>query len=96
MSAAMVAPCPASKTCNIPGALQQVLYRIEEQGSANPRASERLYSLKADLENRWRTASSEGLTSSTMLYQVLEYGWKELLKITARQGFTQSPKSPST
>lgn len=83
MSAAMLAPCPSPKTCNIPGALQQVLHRIEEQGDANLRASERLYSLKADLENRWQIASSEGLTSSTTLYQVLEYGWKELLRITA-------------
>jgi hypothetical protein len=79
----MLAPCPSPKTCNIPGALQQVLQRIEEQGNANLRASELLYSLKADLENRWRMASSEGLTSSTMLYQVLEYGWEELLRITA-------------
>lgn len=47
------------------------------------RASERLYRLKADLENRWQIASSEGLTSSTTLYQVLEYGWNELLRITA-------------
>ena len=81
MSAAMVAPCPLPKTCNIPGALQQVLHKIEEQGNANLRASEHLYSLKADLENRWQIASSEGLTSSTMLYQVLEYGWEELLRI---------------
>ena len=72
-----------SPTASIPGALQQVLHRIEEQGHANLRASERLYSLKADLENRWLIASSEGLTSSTMLYQVLEYGWKELRRITA-------------
>lgn len=83
MSAAVLAPAPSLKTCNIPGALQQVLHKIEEQGNANLRASELLYSLKTDLENRWQMASSEGLTSSTMLYQVLEYGWKELLRITA-------------
>ena len=82
MPAAMLAQYP-SPTASIPGALQQVLHRIEEQGNANLRASERLHSLKTDLENRWRTASSEGLTSSTMLYQVLEYGWKELRRITA-------------
>ena len=76
MPAATLAQYP-SPTASIPGALQQVLHRIEEQGNAN------LNSLKADLENRWRVASSEGLTSSTMLYQILEYGWKELHRITA-------------
>ena len=83
MPAAMLAPCPSPNTCNIPGALQQFLHQIEEQGNANLRASERLYGLKADLENRWRIANSEGLTSSTMLYEVLEYGWNELRRITA-------------
>jgi hypothetical protein len=82
MSAATLAPSPSfipasPDNCNIPGALQQFLQKIEEQGNAN------LTSLKADVENKWRTASSEGLTSSTMLYEVLAYGWKELRRITA-------------
>jgi hypothetical protein len=88
MSAVTLAPCPSvipssPTNSSVPGALQQVLHRIEEQGNANLRASERLHNLKADLENRWQIANSEGLTSSTMLYQVLEYGWKELRRITA-------------
>lgn len=69
--------------CAIPDALQQFLRRIEEQRTANLRLSEDLYSLKADLESRWRIASSEGHTTSTVLYQLLEYGWREWRRITA-------------
>ena len=80
-------PIPTSPTastaalCDIPGALQQLLRKIEEQRNGNLRASADLYSLKADLESRWRIASSEGDTSSTVLYQILEYGWKEWRRI---------------
>lgn len=67
----------------IPDALQQFLRRIEEQRTANLRLSEELYSLKADLESRWRVASSEGNATSTVLYQILEYGWREWRRITS-------------
>lgn len=61
----------------IPEALQQFLRKIEEQRNLNLRASENLRVLKNDLESRWQNAISEGHTSSTMLYQVLEHGWRE-------------------
>lgn len=80
-SPSVIPASPASS--NIPGALQQFLDKIEEQRNVNQRVSNDLYSLKADLESRWRIASSEGHTSSTMLYQILEYGWKEWRRITA-------------
>jgi len=88
MSAATLAASPSvipalSGSYNIPEALQQFLQKIEEQRNVNSRASEALYSLKADLENRWRIADSEGLTSSNMLYEILEYAWKEWRRITA-------------
>ena len=70
-------------TCNMPDALQQFLYKIEEQCKVDLRTSVDLYSLKSVLESRWRIASSEGRTSSTMLYEILEYGWKEWRRITA-------------
>ncbi|HEY6349849.1 MAG TPA: hypothetical protein VI636_10605 [Candidatus Angelobacter sp.] len=70
-------------TCNMPGALQQFLHKIEEQRKVDLCSSENLYRLKSDLESRWRIASSEGRTSSTMLYEILEYGWKEWQRITA-------------
>ncbi|HEY6253949.1 MAG TPA: hypothetical protein VI685_28675 [Candidatus Angelobacter sp.] len=72
-------------TYNMPDALQQLLDKIEEQRGVDLRASEDLYSLKSDLERRWQIASSEGLTSSTMLYQILEYGWKEWRRIGNRE-----------
>jgi hypothetical protein len=90
MSAATLAPSPSviaaspmTSTNNIPDALQQFLHKIEEQGNVNLRTSEDLHSLKSDLEGRWRSASSAGHTSSTMLYEILEYGWKEWQRITA-------------
>lgn len=67
----------------IPDALQQFLHRIEEQCTLNPRASQDLDGLKSDLESRWLIASSQGHTSSTMLYEILEYGWKEWQRITS-------------
>jgi len=67
----------------IPDALQQLLDKIEEQRNMNLRISEDLYSLKADLESKWRSAASEGHTTSTMLNEILEYGWKEWRRITA-------------
>ena len=67
----------------VPDALQQVLRKIEDQRNVNQRASEDLRFLKADLERRWRIASSAGLTSSTTLYQILEYGWREWRRLTA-------------
>lgn len=87
MSAATLASSSiigTSRTASIiPDALQQFLCRIEEQRTANLRLSEDLYSLKADLESRWRVASSEGHTTSTVLYQILEYGWREWRRITS-------------
>lgn len=68
--------------CDIPDALRQFLYKLEEQGSVDLCASPDLDALKADLENMWQIASSEGSTSSTVLYQILEYGWKEWRRIT--------------
>ena len=79
MSAATLAPSPY----NVPDALQQFLHKIEEQQNLNLHSSKDLYSLKSDLESKWRLASSEGHTSSTMLYEILEYGWKEWRRITA-------------
>ena len=88
MPAAMLAASPSVIAASpgshaIPDALQQLLHLIEEQGNMNPRASEDLYRLKADLESRWQIASSEGHTSSTTLYEVLEYGWTECRRIAA-------------
>ena len=86
MSAATLAASPTMSTtasCTIPGALQHLLDKIEEQRNVNRRAFEVLYSLKADLESKWRTASSEGHTSSTVLYEILEYGWREWRRRTA-------------
>ena len=73
----------AASSYNVPDALQQFLHKIEEQHNLNLRSSEDLYNLKSDLESRWRIACSEGYTSSTMLYEILEYGWKEWRRITA-------------
>jgi len=77
----VIAASPGSHA--IPDALQQLLHMLEEQRNRNPRASEDLYRLKADLESRWRIASSEGHASSTTLYEVLEYGWTECRRIAA-------------
>ena len=74
---------PTSASYTIPDALQQFFDKLEEQCNANLRTSEDLCSLKANLESRWRIASSGGQTSSTMLYEILEYGWKEWRRITA-------------
>lgn len=83
-SVAAVSPEPSTTASHkIPDALQQLLHKIEEQRNVNLRMSEDLYSLKADLESRWRTAASEGHTTSTMLNEILEYGWKEWRRITA-------------
>lgn len=92
MSAAMFTAPPAAALValgtstaarsGLPGALQQFLHRIEEERNVNPRAAEELSSLRADLECRWRIAGSEGHTS-TMLYEILEYGWSEWRRITA-------------
>jgi len=57
------------------------LDKIEEQCDAH--TSEDFCSLKADPESRWRIAGSEGHTSSTILYEILEYGWREWRRITA-------------
>ena len=89
MSAASLAASPStmavsSRNSTFPDALRQFLYKIEEQRNVNPRISEDLYRLKSALENRWRIASSEGRTSSTTLYEVLRYGWKEWQRITAQ------------
>lgn len=90
MSAATLAtssPIATSRTAStaassdIPGALRQLLHKIEKQRNVNLGASADLYSLRADLESRWQIASSEGDISSTMLYQLLEYGWKEWRRI---------------
>ena len=93
MSAVTLSACPpAMRTSGtsptttayiIPDALQQFLSRVEDQRNVNLLVSESLCSLKADLESRWQIASSEGYTSSTMLYQILEYGWKEWRRIIA-------------
>ena len=85
MFAAFSSLTPASSGAyTVPDALQQLLHKIEERGSANPGASQDLYRLKSDLENRWQIASSEGHTSSTMLYEILEYGWTEMAKVNLR------------
>lgn len=93
MSAAKATPSPSvvalsprtitAASYKIPDALQQLLHKIEEQRTVNPPASEDLNSLRTDLENRWHTASSQGHTSSTSLYEILEYGWKEWRRIAA-------------
>ena len=88
MSAASLAASPSvmevsSRSYTIPDALRQFLHKIEEQRNATPRISEDLFSLKSDLESRWRIASAEGRTSSTMLYETLRYGWREWQRITA-------------
>jgi len=80
LAASVIAAGPG--TYKIPGALQQFLHRIEEQ-RWNLRESEDWCSLKADLESRWRIASSEGHASSTTLYEILQYGWKEWQRLTA-------------
>ena len=72
---------PRTGSCTIPDALQQFLDKIEEQ--CNAHTSRDFCSLKADLENRWGIASSQEHTSSTILYEILEYGWKEWQRITA-------------
>ena len=77
----VIAASPGRHT--VPDALQQLLHMLEEQRNRNPRSSEDLYRLKADLESRWRIASSEGHASSTTLYEVLEYGWTECRRIAA-------------
>ena len=85
-SPSVVAVSPATSTTaghKVPDALQQLLHKIEEQRNVNLRASEDLESLRGDLESRWRIASSEGYTSTTVLYQILEYGRKEWARITA-------------
>lgn len=80
-SSSMIGTSPTASI--IPDALQQFLRRIEEHRNANLRASEGLHSLKVDLESRWRIASSEGDATSTVLYQILEFGWREWKRITA-------------
>lgn len=85
-SSPIIATSPTTSSavsCDIPDALRQFLCKLEEQGSVDLRASADLDTLKADLKSMWQIASSEGLTSSTMLYQILEYGWKEWRRITA-------------
>ena len=79
VTTASMPPAAAS----IPGALRQFFHKIEEQRRVNLRVSEDLHCLKADLESKWRIASSEGHTSSTLLYEILEHGWKEWRRITA-------------
>ena len=84
MSAAMLASLPTpSATVITPDALQQFLNMIGEQRDLNLRVSQDLHRLKFDLENRWRIANSEGRSSSTMLYEILAYGWEEWRRITA-------------
>ena len=86
MLAAMLASLPTTSTTschNIPDALQQLLNIIEEQCDLNLRGSQELRNLKSDLENRWRIATSQGRSSSTMLYEILAYGWEEWRRITA-------------
>ena len=78
MSAAMLASLPTTSTatsCNIPDALQQFLNMIEEQLNLSLDGSQDLSTLKSDLENKWRMANSEGRSSSTLLYEILTYGW---------------------
>ena len=72
---------PRTGSCTIPDALQQFLDKIAEQCNAHTFTD--FCSLKADLESRWRIACSQGHTSSTILYEILEYGWKEWQRITA-------------
>jgi hypothetical protein len=84
-SPSVVAVSSATSTTashKIPEALQQLLHKIEAQCNMNLRISEDLYSLQADLESKWRIAASEGHTTSTTLYEILEYGWKEWRRIT--------------
>lgn len=84
-AAVLVAPRTSTiARSGLPGALQQFLHRIEEERKVNPRAAEELSSLRADVESRWRIAGSEGQTS-TMLYEILEYGWNEWRRITAQE-----------
>ena|SRR5579863_2689669 len=73
---------PVATICAIPDALQQLIQRIEERRNAHLRASESLRNLKNEIEKRWQIASSEGHTSSAMLAQVLETGWKQWKEIT--------------
>jgi len=80
LAASVIAAAPG--TYNIPGALQQFLHMIEKQRWILP-ASGDLCSLKADLESRWRIASSDGRASSTTLYELLQYAWKEWQRLTA-------------
>ena len=68
---------------NVPAALLQFLQMIEERHNVSPSASDAWYSLKTDLESRWRVASSEGQTSTTTLYLILQHGWKEWRRITS-------------
>ena len=79
---AAVPTASATVGCSIPAALQQFLQMIGERRNVSPYASDALYGLKTDLESRWRVASSEGQTSTTTLYEILRYGWKEWRRIT--------------
>ena len=84
MSAATLSSLPTPSTIAlVPDALQQFLNMIGEQRDLNLRISEDLHNLKFDLETRWRIANSEGRSSSTMLYEILAYGWEEWRRITA-------------
>ena len=75
LAASVIAAGPG--TYQMPDALQQFLRMIDQQRSND------LCSLKADLESRWQIASSDGLTSSTTLYELLQYAWKEWQRLTA-------------
>ena len=79
---AIAAVPTAAAGCSIPDALRQFLQMIEEQHDVSLPAADAMYSLKTDLESRWRIASSEGQTSTTTLYEILRYGWKEWRRIT--------------
>jgi len=78
LAASVIAASPG--TYNVPGALRQFLHMIEQQRWNLP-FSDGLCTLKADLENRWQTASSDGHTSSTTLYEILQYAWEEWQRI---------------
>jgi len=80
LSASVIAAAPG--TYKIPGALRQFLHMIEQQRWNLP-FSDDLCSLKADLESRWRIATSDGHASSTTLYELLRDAWKEWQRLTA-------------
>lgn len=54
-----------------------------EHRNVHLRASEAMRNLKDDIESKWQLACCEGHTSTAMLAEILQAGWKERRKIAA-------------